>query len=82
MRQWITVDNINSTCIDKGFNGEIDLFYLDIDGVDYWIWDALTAFEPRVVVVEYQDIWGLESKTIPYKSNFNRFDYHEDYFGA
>ena len=82
LQKWISVENINEICVENGFKGEIDLFLLDIDGVDYWIWEALTAVKPRVVVVEYQDIWGLESKTVPYKEDFNRYDYHEDYFGA
>ena len=32
-------------------NPEADLFSLDIDGNDYWIWEALADFKPRVVVV-------------------------------
>ena len=55
---------------------------LDIDGVDYWVWKALDFVEPRVVVVEYLDLWNDESVTVPYKPDFNRFDIHPDYFGA
>lgn len=84
--QWVTAENINQvvsyrlrdSCIQ---GNEIDLFALDIDGMDFWIWNALTAIAPRVVV-EYQDIWGQESVTVPYKPDFNRFDIHPDYFGA
>jgi hypothetical protein len=28
------------------------LLSIDVDGMDYWIWKALT-YEPRVVVIEY-----------------------------
>ncbi len=62
--------------------GGIDLFSLDIDGVDYWIWKALEVVKPRVVVAEYQDIWGEKSVTIPYKPDFCRYDIHPDYCSA
>lgn len=83
IQSWITTENINKLCLDNGFSGEIDLFSLDIDGVDYWIWKALDAINPRVVVVEYQDILGSDKTlTVPYKSDFNRFHIHEDFWGA
>lgn len=83
IKSWITVENLNETISANGFQGEIDLFSLDVDGIDYWLWDSLTVVRPRVMVVEYQDIWGWEeSVTVPYKPEFNRFDVHPDYFGA
>ena len=36
-----------------GFFGEIDLLSLDVDGMDYWIWKAIEAVTPRVVVLEF-----------------------------
>jgi len=80
---WIDTENINTLISSHGFQGEIDLLGVDMDGVDYWIWKAIDCIKPRVMVVEYQDIWGAEkSVTVPYKRDFNRFDIHEDYFGA
>ena len=50
-----------------GFKGEIDLYSLDMDGMDWWIWEKLTVVTPRVVVVEIQELWGpWERKTRPY----------------
>lgn len=69
---WITRDNVNEIMVSQGFGGEIDLLSLDLDGVDYWIWKALTACSPRVVVLEYQDILGPErSWTVPYSDSFS-----------
>lgn len=80
---WVTAENINQLVINEGLSGEIDLFSLDVDGVDYWLWKSLDVVSPRVVMVEYQDMFiADESLTIPYKSDFNRFDIHPDYFGA
>ena len=68
---WITRDNVNELVRDAGAVGEIDLFSLDMDGVDYWIWEALDAANPRVVVLEYQDILGPDrALTVPYADDF------------
>ncbi len=80
---WITAENVNEICINNGFSGEIDFFSLDMDGIDYHIWEALSVVQPRVIVVEYQDILGpTEALTVPYKCDFNRFDIHPDFFSA
>src|SRR5262245_52653000 len=52
---WVTRDSVNELLTSNGFVGEIDLLSLDLDGVDYWIWKAITVVEPRVVVLEYND---------------------------
>lgn len=73
---WIKRDNINHLLLQNGFSGEIDLLSLDMDGVDYWIWEAMTAIEPRVVVLEYQDIIGPErALTVPYAEDFDAGKY-------
>jgi len=76
VHSWITRENVNAVIKDNGYEGEIDLLSIDMDGVDYWIWDAIESISPRVVVVEYQDIIGHEKAlTVPYKDNFNAYDY-------
>jgi hypothetical protein len=68
---WITAENVDSLIRDNGSEGEIDLFSLDIDGVDYWIWNAVSAVSPRVVIAEVQAIWGSErSVSVPYAPDF------------
>jgi hypothetical protein len=65
--------------------GPIDLLSLDLDGVDWWIWKALDAIQPRVVVVEYQDMWGPETAvTVPYDPGFvaDYGPFGPDYAGA
>ncbi|MDR0761634.1 MAG: hypothetical protein LBF13_01140 [Campylobacteraceae bacterium] len=36
-----------------GISGEIDLLSIDIDGNDYWVWQAISCVAPKVVVIEY-----------------------------
>ena len=50
--------------------------------MDYWVWKALTAVEPRVVVAEYHNALGERSITVPYKADFDRYDIHPLYTGA
>lgn len=54
LNAYITKDNINSLIKEHGnISGEIDLLSIDIDGNDWWVWDAIQCISPRVVVIEY-----------------------------
>ncbi len=44
-----------------------DLLSIDIDGNDYWIWESLREYTPKVVAIEYNpNFTPQERKTIPY----------------
>jgi hypothetical protein len=76
LHAWITRDNVNVLLAQSGMSGEIDLLSIDLDGVDWWILEALTVVEPRVLVVEYQDILGPDRAwTVPYRPDFSVDDY-------
>jgi len=68
---WVTRDTINAIVTDAGFAGDIDLLSIDLDGVDYWVWDALDCVRSRVVVIEFQAGLGPDvSLTVPYSDSF------------
>ncbi len=50
---FITRDNINELFTSENFTGEIDLLSIDIDGNDYYVWQAVNVVKPRVVIIEY-----------------------------
>ncbi|MFN2460685.1 MAG: hypothetical protein ABR591_08365 [Candidatus Velthaea sp.] len=50
---FLTSENIDGVFRRCGIPLEFDLLSIDIDGNDYWMWEALAAFRPRVVVIEY-----------------------------
>ena len=76
IKSFVTAENINTLIKDSGIEGDIDLLSIDIDGVDFWVWKAIDAINPRVVIVEYQPVLGAEeSLTVPYKADFYRHDY-------
>lgn len=67
----ITRENVNGSVAQFGFTGELDFLSIDIDGNDYWVWEAMTACNPRVVAIEYNWLFGAErAVTIPYDPDF------------
>jgi hypothetical protein len=74
--EWIKRDNVNDILARNGFTGEVDLLSIDVDGVDYWIWETIDVIDPRVVVVEYQNIIGPNlALTVPYADDFDAYKY-------
>lgn len=82
---FITKDNINELFESNGVTDDIGLLSVDIDGNDYWVWDSINAINPRIVICEYNSLWGdTLSVTTPYDSAFSRTNAHYSnlYFGA
>ena len=54
---------------------EPDLLVIDVDGNDYWIWEAVASrYRPRVVVIEYNSTVGPHLQWVmPYNAN-HRWD--------
>lgn len=63
LQEFVTPENINEIIIQAGFR-DPDLFSLDIDSYDYWVYEAFNM-QPRVVVLEYNALLGKESVTVP-----------------
>jgi len=81
---WITRDNVNGIIADHGFSGEIDLLSVDIDGNDYWVWEAITTCRPRLVIAEFNVSFGPDrAVTVPYAEDFDRHRFPDArYYGA
>lgn len=78
--EFITVENINDLFEKYSIPTQFDLLSIDIDGMDYWIWNAL-KHTPRVVIIEFNGcIESDKSVTVPYNSS-HIYD-HCDYYGA
>jgi hypothetical protein len=75
--RFIDRDNINGIMEEAGFRGEIGLLSIDIDGNDYWVWEAIHQVEPVLITAEYNSVFGAEHAiTIPYDISFNRRKAH------
>jgi hypothetical protein len=80
---WVTRENVDELLREHGCAGELDFLSVDIDGNDYWIWEALTASTPRIVVIEYNALLGPErSVVVPYDPDFDRHRLEPTYCGA
>lgn len=76
---FVTKENIMDL-IESARLGEIDLLSIDIDGNDYWIWDAITL-RPRVVIIEYNAKFRPPTAWVMEYNPEHRWDY-TDYQGA
>jgi hypothetical protein len=80
--QKVTRENINEIILKVGFQGEIDFLSVDIDGNDYWIWDAIEAVSPNVIVIEANVELGYHNVIVPYNADYAHENRHPVYHGA
>lgn len=83
--EFITVENINRLLAKYGFDRDLGILSIDIDGNDYWVLDQISVAKASILVCEYNSILGdLWPITVPYRPDFQRFGAHSSglYFGA
>jgi hypothetical protein len=78
---FIDADTIESLFKRNDVPTEFNLLSIDIDGNDYWVWQAIKNFSPRVVIIEYNATFGSE---IPWIIKYNPSHIWDksSYFGA
>ena len=86
VNEWITPDNINSIIefAEQNMNS-VDIFSLDLDGNDYWILEKANLSQFKIVVVEYNALFGSSYEvTVPRNDRFERHKEHASglYYGA
>jgi len=89
-QEWVTCDNVNTILGKTGFDDDIDLLSIDIDGNDYWVWEALDAITPGLVIIEFNSMFGPDrAVVVPYNPEFDRHGLAEEhlewgnfYYGA
>lgn len=82
---FITKDNINDIISRNGISGDIGILSVDIDGNDYWVWEQISCVNPRIVICEYNSLFGAEhALSTPYSPDFYMFNAHYSglYWGA
>lgn len=53
LRSFVKPANINRLFRDAAVPEDFEVLSIDIDGPDYYVWQALTDFRPKIVIVEY-----------------------------
>jgi hypothetical protein len=80
---FVTAENINDLLGDQPV--ETGLLSIDVDGMDYWILSAISVIRPRIVICEYNSLFGpVAPVSVPYAAGFDRTTAHHStlYFGA
>ena len=74
---YITKENINDLLSKSGFKEDLGILSIDLDGNDYYILQAIENFKPRILICEYNAVFGEKRKiSIPYQPDFNRTKAH------
>jgi hypothetical protein len=67
MEAFITAENIEDLFRKGGVPEEFDLLCIDIDRNDYYVWETITGYRPRIVVIEYNPLFPPTiSWVVPY----------------
>ena len=73
----VTSANIYDILKMNNFENNLDLFSLDIDGIDYWVMKQLPDNLSKIIITEYNAIFGANFEvTVPNINNFDRTKYH------
>ncbi len=66
-REHVDAENVEALFERYDVPRDFDLLSIDIDGNDYWVWQAIQRYVPRIVIVEYNVFFRPEmAKTIAY----------------
>ena len=59
---FINKDNIDEIIASNGIKGDIGLLSVDIDGNDYWVWQAIDSVQARIRCLRVQRFVWLIGK--------------------
>lgn len=77
VRAFVDRENINGLLAGNGITGDIGLLSIDVDGMDYWVWQAINSVNPRIVICEYDSLLGPQRSVVtPYDKSFDRHKAH------
>ena len=85
LNEEVTSNNIGDVLKKNNFIKDLDLFSIDIDGVDYWVLEKLENEFSKIVIAEFNPIFGGNAKiSVPNIKGFKREKYHYSHlcFGA
>lgn len=81
MRAMVTPSNVEELFSECEVPMAPDVLSIDVDGTDYWIWDAIEAYRPRVLVIEYNSALDPSRRLVQPREHDGGWD-GTDYFGA
>jgi len=80
-REAVSPGNVEAVFSQAGVPARFDVLSIDIDGNDYWVWEALARFRPRITIIEYNGGLMPERRLAMPRDDSHIWD-ATDYFGA
>jgi len=77
----ITAQNVNELIAQSIAGKKIGVLSIDIDGNDFWIWQAISTIDPEIVVIEAKVEFGYRSIAVP-EGPHNHAGIDPEYNGA
>ncbi len=77
----VNAKNIDALLEQAGAPAEPDVLAIDVDGQDYWIWEGIERYRPRVVVIEYNSTLDPRRRLVQPDDPYGTWD-GSDYGGA
>ncbi|MAJ29262.1 hypothetical protein CBD41_07560 [bacterium TMED181] len=79
----VSPENADGLISEMLLGRDVNVISIDVDGWDFWIWNALASYRPAVFVIEVNASFGSEaSVTIPYSySALGHDPYHHEFRG-
>lgn len=78
---WVTKDNIEALLDESKVPESFDFLSIDLDGNDFWIWEAIRSFSPRVIAIEYNATFPPHIQWVMAYNEHHIWD-QSSYFGA
>lgn len=69
----VTEKNINELFKGAGVPEDFDILSIDIDSIDYYVWEALTDYMPGIVIIEYNSSIPPDVEYIVSKDKMGRY---------
>jgi hypothetical protein len=82
---FITKENICDILEKSGLPKDLGILSVDIDGIDYFVFEQLSAWKPAIYIFEYNSLFGSTLPvSVPYDPAFQRTQKHSSnvYWGA
>ena len=77
IENYVSDKNVLDLLEKNNFINDVDLFSLDVDGIDYWILQELPQNFSKIAIIEFNANFGEELEvTVPNLEKFDRTKYH------
>lgn len=73
MSAFVTPENITALFNSAEVPKDFEVLSIDIDSIDYYVWDALYDFQPKIVIIEYNSSYPPDYEYIVKRKDAIRY---------